>query len=172
MKSCLDTIKWSEIRALFPNVIFVLAGVFLLGCTTDPKVQVLNSLEENTSQADESMKVYVVTALDGCGACVQSTVNLIERNIDQKGMVFIVSGRSRKQLKMKFSPSTILHPNFVFDSNQVAISKKIIESIYPKILMVENNRVVDERTLHFTNAERFFSDAIAFLNGSELQLKE
>jgi hypothetical protein len=87
-------------------------------------------------------------------------------------MVFIISGRSGKQLRMKFAPATILSPNFVFDSNQVAISKKIVEGIYPKIFMVENNRVRDERTLHFTNAESFFSDAIAFLNGSGIPAKE
>ena len=43
-------------------------------------------------------KVYLVTGLDGCGACLEYTVKFIENKIRDHNMAFIISGKSGTEL--------------------------------------------------------------------------
>jgi hypothetical protein len=102
-------------------------------------------------------KVYLVTGLDGCGACLEYTVKFIENKIKDPNMAFIISGKSRVQLKSKFKIQTIENDNFLFDTSQIALRKGLVEMAHPRVFLCKSGKVYDVKEIDYINADSVFT---------------
>lgn len=147
------------------NILFIL--LFLsISCNSRKKEQIkfdketeklkfITSLYRKDSLL--SKKVYFVTGLDGCGACLEYTVKYIEKQIDNKDMYFIISGQSKVQLRSKFSQSTISNKNFLFDTVQVALKQGLVQMAHPRVLLCKHGKVYDIKDIDYINADSIFN---------------
>lgn len=143
------------------NLTFIL--LFLISCSIKEKkfqkeTTVLKNI--NIKYRNDSLltkKIYLVTGLDGCGACLDYTVKFVEENINDKNMNFIISGQSKVQLKSKFTNKSILNNNFVFDTAQIASRSGIIGISKPKIFLCNLGSVYDIKEVDFKNADSIFA---------------
>jgi thioredoxin-related protein len=140
--------------------------IFLFACTKfNNEAQTIESIvKKYTNNEIADKRLYLVTSLDGCGACLEYTVKFIENNITDPNMMFIVSGQSKIQLKSKFSPATIKSPNFVFDTSIIALKNKLIGTVHPKIFLLTKGKIVESKEVNFVDAEKTFKDVLAFVN--------
>lgn len=108
-------------------------------------------------------KIYLVTGLDGCGSCLEYTVNFIEKNISNTKIMVIVSGQSKVQLRNKFSLATRLSHNFVFDTLLIPLKSNIIEMSNPKVWYCKNGKLVKSESIDYRNAKTTFERVERFL---------
>jgi hypothetical protein len=144
-------------------IIYIFCMYFFFSCEgqknsfdkdTDTLRDLASVYKKNTSL---NKKMYLVTGLDGCGACLEYTVKYIEKQVDNKDMSFIISGESKIQLKSKFSQKTILNKNFVFDTLQVALKNGLVQMAHPKIFLCKSGRVYDTKEINYINADSVFN---------------
>ena len=140
--------------------------IFLLSCAKfDNDAQTIESIvKKYTTNEVADKRLYLVTSLDGCGACLEYTVKFIENNISNPKMMFIVSGKSKIQLKNKFKRATIKSPNFIFDTSIIALKNELIGVVHPKVFLFKNQKIVEDKEVNFVDAEKTFNEALAFVN--------
>ena len=110
-----------------------------------------------------SKKAYLVTGLDGCGACLEYSVNFIEKNSENKEMVFIISGQSKVQLKTKFKIKTRQNSNFVFDTTLMALRSGLVTMEHPKVFFCKSGNIFDIKDITFRNADSVFNYVYNFI---------
>lgn len=109
-------------------------------------------------------KVYIVTGLDACGACLDYTVKFIEANINDNKMYNIISGSSVKKLKGTFRHSTLHNPNFIFDSTLTAMKLNLVNQEKPLIYFCKNGNIIDCKSLSYKNADSVIQYINTFKN--------
>ncbi len=102
-------------------------------------------------------KLYLITELDGCGACLDFTIKFIEKNSENPNMSFIISGESKKKLNIFFTKKILTSPNLIFDSIRIGVHKKLIGIGHPKIYLCRENKIVDIKEVTFSNADSVFN---------------
>lgn len=140
---------------------FILFLLLTFSCNEKNKFELESSVLSNinsTYYKDSILtkKVYLVTGLDGCGACLEYTVKFIENKIKDDNMAFVISGKSRVQLKSKFKIQTINHKNFLFDTSQIALRKGLVEMAHPKVFLCKSGKVYDMKEIDYINADSVF----------------
>jgi len=147
---------------------FCLIFLVNLGCSQNKSFNTENEnlrrISKNyLSESDLNKKVYLVTGLDGCGACLEYTVKFIEKNIDNKDMVFIISGQSKVQLKAKFKLATRQKSNFVCDTTLMALRSDLVSMEHPKAYFCKSGLIVDAKDITYKNADSVFHHVNQFL---------
>ena len=123
--------------------------------------EVIATYKKNTNKTQQP-KVYLFTALEGCGACVEATVKFIENNISNPSMLFIVAGTSQKELKIKFSAKTIKSSNFLMDNQLISLKNELITTIHPKVYCCRDRQVVMDKEINYVIADSVFKAVIDF----------
>lgn len=108
-------------------------------------------------------KIYIITGLDGCGACLDYTVDFIEKQSTNSNIAFIVSGQSRAKLKILFKYSTIHRSNFIRDTLEYALKKELIQQQNPKAFFCNSGRIIDSKDVTYRNADSVFNYVNSFL---------
>lgn len=121
----------------------------------------LNKFYHRNSFLDK--KLYLITELDGCGACLDFTIKFMKKNRLNSNMAFIVSGESKKKLNIILNKELTLSPNFIFDSTRIAMHKKLT-GIHPKVYLCKDNMIVDIKDVTFLNADSVFNYVLQFVN--------
>lgn len=112
-------------------------------------------------------KLYLITGLDGCGACLDYSVNFIKKNIQKNSMLFVISSKSKVALRAKFDRSTIANPNFLFDSTASVIQSGISQNGFPTVLLCKAGRVIEVFEVPYSKAEERFRYAEAFVEKND-----
>ena len=109
-----------------------------------------------------SKKLYLVTSIDGCGACVEHTIKYIEDNIKNEESLFIISGQSKVQLKAEFKLDVRNSPNFVFDTLLLALRKKVVGTANPRVYLCRNGKIVEMKEFTYQNSDSVFKRVSLF----------
>ena len=136
-----------------------------LGCT-ESKSSIYNTEKINiislTGPLDK--KLYLFTSLDGCSTCLSHTTKFIEEHINNKNMIFVVSGKSKIQLHANFKKSTIVSPNFINDTTLISLKKGLVDISFPKVYLCKDEEIVEAFEVSSMNADRLFPYAANFVN--------
>ncbi|MFN4147021.1 MAG: hypothetical protein ACK4GN_14445 [Runella sp.] len=109
-------------------------------------------------------KIFIITSLEVCGACLDYTVKFIEKNIEDSNYLFIISSSSIKKTKITFTPKVLESPHFLLDSQLVAVRKGLVNTEKPQAYLFSNGKVVDVQQITYSNADSIFRYIHQFLN--------
>lgn len=112
---------------------------------------------------DDGSKVYIITGLDGCGACMDYTVKFIEKESNNPDLLFILSGQSRVKIKALFSYPTIHRENFIRDTLELALRKELVQKQNPKAFFCKSGIIIEAKDVTYQNADSVFNSINKFL---------
>jgi thioredoxin-related protein len=115
-----------------------------------------------------SKKVYLIFVDTGCGACVKITSDFIKDHIDLSEIEFIVSSNSSKDINMRFTPDIRQSSNFIADDKFIS---KGMMGIYPKVLFVEDQKIIVEIEINYGNANSIFKLILETVEGGLLPMR-
>jgi hypothetical protein len=109
-------------------------------------------------------KVYLLFGLQGCGACLDHTVNFVSENIKNDKIVFIVSDKSKSKINALFGEDMRLKKNFIVDSTMNAYILKMLGTGYPKAFLCKKNKILDSFEISYMNSKEQFSRLKLYAN--------
>jgi hypothetical protein len=131
--------------------IFILASC---GSKFNRQEKIIKEILQTYGRSPElTKKVYLIFVDTGCGACVKMTSEFIKEHIDLLEVEYIVSSNSSKAINMRFTQNIRRSSNFIADDK--FISKGIME-IYPKVFFVEDQKIIGQIEINYSNANNIF----------------
>jgi hypothetical protein len=148
------------------TILFILFA--LISCNTPKRFEkeqkILNEIKSKYKiDSNDSSKVFILTGLDGCGACMDYTVKFIEENSNNPDLNFILSGQSHVKIKALFSYPTIHRKNFFRDTLQIALRKELVPKKNPKAFFCKSGTIIDSKDITYQNADSVFHYVNQFL---------
>ena len=135
--------------------ILIFSIVFFQSCSkSNAKIKDVETYITNNLNAKINNKVFVIFSINSCHACVDKILELLDREELIKNTTIILSGYSKKQLKISFNKIPIgievLYDleNSNFAKKYLTSSKSIIYSKKENIFLHFDYTEVDEALLY------------------------
>lgn len=142
-------------------------SVFFYSCNidiNDGKINKLNIiLKDSAILNDNHNQVIIVTRIDGCGICVENTVEFMKKNLQNPYLRLIVSGKSNKRFKMFSSKTNLKGYNVIVDNEGLAIGNGLVGP-QPIVFFLSKKNIIYSYSLNPSNANSIFIQIKDFIS--------
>ncbi|WP_154859712.1 hypothetical protein [Cyclobacterium xiamenense] len=127
------------------QVAFIVFVLVLTSCTKEKNIvakqRIFDLLKSYDLEHSTNTLIYYFIPLDGCGECIKTSIEFVNKNFNLNNVDFILISQLKKSYNMNFSKDVLKRENVIIDEKQLS---KIYELVSNKpIIYVFNNGKIE-----------------------------